>query len=293
MKFSKVGLLATGVFLSASVVCGVGVSKVTTPIPEGTWCNEDGTYFVVFKSDGTYIESTYNIPRTYEVLDDTLTLYNIAGEASKTKLVKNFGGKIATVINGEPRVLVPSDTTPMLHNHSVEPSGSTTDVYIMKDDFGDKVKLSLKDDYSYTYSIENTFISGMYCKSNSGKLVLLDSEGNREEQFTPCSEGYLSGAMNTDITILSDGTVMGVAESKFSDMKIVFGGKGVALIHYGAEEPLTYNYSLNDSGLVTLTESTGVGGTTYMYFDSFTKTLYRYVFFSDDWFSFLSGGGTQ
>ena len=294
----------------ALVVCAAAVTvvavtpliKFKTPEPTGVWKDVDEEYYVKFNDDGTYSETVYNLPRPFEVDGDTLTLYNANGQATTADLVMNYGGKLRVLLNGENRVLEPTERKPVLYQWGEEITGSALAAYRLKADFDNDCYLRFYEDNLFSYTLGSDNVAGKYAETLSGDLLLLTRDESSSERLVSWNRGFAMGRLETNITVET------VKENAIEDRGLMFRGDiydaatrtsyqfdGDGFVLRSTDDGTTaqFLYYVDTDGLVTLVDSAGLGVYVYLWYDEITGQTYRYVFERDGWVDFLLTAGGE
>lgn len=275
-----------------------------TPEPVGAWKDVNADYYVVFYSNGTYAESTYNIPckYSYDESTKTLTLNSVDESVSTTTLRPSFHGDMQVLINDTVRVLESVNYSPRLYTWGSELSGKILGVYEPADTFSVDVSLYLYDDFCFEYNIGSTSVVGKYAYSRTGTLMLLTDQGETVEYLRIVGDGFAAGEINTDVraTVVKSNAIEdrglileGVAYDQYTSVTYVFGEDGFLKRTDSDDTTLEFMYYVDMAGHVIAVDSVGYGATFEMWYDTASSTLYRYVLERDTWTDYLitAGGG--
>lgn len=278
------------------------ISQYRTPVLEGTWVDKSTGYYVVFNDDGTYVESIYNVPRQYSVSDGTVTMYNAAGQKVTATLTKSYKGRFSIDLNGEVRNLERTQRKPVLFNWESVVSGTPTVAYDLMLGLNRDFWLGLYNDNFFVEEYGNSEVFGKYATTSSGELVLIYSADEDPHFLKKWDRGYVFGLMDSNLfsktqktNLLEDrGLVLqGTAYDVETDTLYQFMIDNTVTRRDSDGSVIGLNYFVDTSGLVTLTDALGMLEDDYLYFDTLSGSMYRYVLELDGWVDYLNtAGGT-
>ena len=276
--------------------------SIKEPTVTGHWQDvDDDDYFMIFSSDGTYRESTYNTQLAYSVYGDTLILNDMAGHEATTYLHKNLGGKMTVSLYGKTRVLQPMDGKAKISSVDTSKAGAVVGAYQLVSGCSEDVSLRLYDQFVYKLNIGDTTHTGRFARSTDGTLLLhIPGDELWVECLKPYDYGYVFGEMEAELdsesvklnAIEDRGTVLiGDVKDTFSDTVYYFTRDNHVVMTPSGKSAMECNYFVDSSGIITITDSAGLGISDTMYYSQTTGKVYRYVFGRDEWFEFLSNVG--
>lgn len=284
--------------LVVALVLLYNVMLIGAPVPTGVWKAVDEDYYVVFKSDGTYVESTFNLPREYKYNESSMSYFDIAGEAHTTSLRTNYRGRMTMTLCGETYVLEKTDETPKLSSWSEGMTGNPLSAYKLVNDFPDFFYIRLFDDFVYRSVCGEQETIGKYIITSDRYLYLLSKDNTILMQWVPWSQGYAAfemesnltatGGLESDVVTSSSIVLEGKAKTKDGGITYTFSEDGTVTVDMGDQHEYLYNYTATAEGLIMLKDTTGACTEDALYRDPDTGVLYRYVIATDGWFDYLS-----
>lgn len=269
-----------------------GILPIQTLEPTGVWKDVDSDYYIAFKVDGTYVETDYNLAKQTVTTDNGMILYDITGKPNYVEFTRNYGGRAIVELNGVTHVMEASEDTPLLYDWESGITGVCVGAYRLKLDLDEQFYLKLYDTNQYEITIGEERVIGKYLYDDSLNLILLSSDGTTEVLYR-CVEGYAFGSMNVNAEFLSDG----VKENKLILGRVSDPTTGVVysftndntVIRLNGDISTEFFYYVDDTGMITMTDSAGSGVTDYLWLNTSTKNIYRYLVINDEWYQFLSG----
>lgn len=292
-------LVVAGVACLSSVIV---FTRFKMPKITGTWKDVSSEYYVVFYADGTYVESTYNIPCAYTVDYENriLTLDSVDESVSTTTLVPTIDRSITVLINDSMHTLKPVRYSPRLYTWGSEIDSKITGVYNMSDSFSEDVELILYDDYCFEYSIGSTSVTGKYAHSRRGGIMLLTDGGSTVEYLSSTANGFAMGPVDSDLrsstakeNVIEDSrlSLSGTVYDQYTDTTYTFDDSGFAERTDSDGITVEFMYHVDLNGDVVMVDSVGYGATIEMWYNSASSTMYRYTLDRDTWTDYLITSG--
>ena len=285
------GAACSGVFYTNSLY--------VAPTVAGTFVDKDDpSYFIVFRDDGTYIETQYALPRPYTVEGERLTMYNAAGQPVVSSTPKSFKGILTLNINGTVRTLEPTEEQASMYRWDTdsEPSAGCVGVYDIKGTGG--LKMHLYDDMSYSISSPEGTTYGKYARTNNRELLLFqDSEGT-VECFTELHSGFAFDPMETHLELKEvkanvidtlGYTAEGTSYHTGSGCSYLFKHDGTVERTDAEGKTVVFFYAINIHGIIEMVDLVGCGEHDCLYVDRVNNTVYRFVLQRDNWHDYLLG----
>lgn len=301
-RVSRIGVCICLLLLAAVAALAFLVTRYRVPEIIGTWKNRDSDYYIVFDSDGTYTESTYNIPCTYSVEGDKLVLNDVAGQQTTVSLCRTFGGYLELTLNGVDYVMEPSQDTPHFYQWGSEAAPQHATIYELGMSYDTPCRLELADDRGVTISIGSNTYYGKYALPVTGDILLLFDAGEHIEVLKKTATGYALGALETSISATEVAAnaleargyqLTGTVYSPLTRVEYEFQGRNGTVIKTAPNgSKLEFSYYVDPTGIITMTDSAGRGVEDTMWYDSAFGVVYRYIFDLDAWQQYLEGMGT-
>jgi len=290
--------------VGAAIALGYFMMQVDTLEPNGTWRDVDKDYYIVFRSTGQYVESTYNVERPYEVVDGGVYLYDAAGEPYYVALRPSIGGVATLHLNGEDhkmrRATSLEAANPLLYQWGTELKGKCTAAYTLKQPLGKEYYLRLYDDQVFTSILGDETTVGKYAKTARGDILLLTEQGTRVDQLKQWANGAVFGAIEGNMQAEVQKANMvddlgylfsGSCRDDNTNTTYRFDKTGTCYRVQANGTATEFLYFADMTGLITMTDSAGSGVMDYLWYDAENQVVYRYVLGTDDWYTYLSGGG--
>ena len=291
-------VLIFGVLLVLCGVLGVGIYFTGTPEPVGVWKDVDDDYFIVFYEDGTYVETDYNIARPFTAGEDSVILYDAAGEPYVVELKRNLGAHAVVYLNGKTHVMRASSEVPKLYTWSSGIIGNCVSAYKLKTDIGKSYNLRLYDDNVYSAVLDGTTTTGKFVRRSNGDILLLSQEGETPDVLSAWEGGLVFNELETTLEYESVNVLQGASAGMLLQGEVFDPDVGVTY-RFSKDnevsrvqlsgESTSFFYFADSGGLITMTDTAGSGVYDYLWLDQSTGSVYRYVLESDEWFEFLSG----
>lgn len=293
------------VLIGAVAGMGFSLSKVETLSPTGTWKDVEDDYYIVFH-DSTYVESTYNVERPYEVVEGGLYLYDAAGEPYFVSIRPAMGGRVSLYLNGERRLMRRATSreaaNPLLYSWTADVKGKCINAYALKQSLDKEYYLRMYDDFVFASVLGDEVTIGKYARNARGDILLLTDKGARVDQLKQWDGGAVFGQIGADMKAEVQKANM------VDDLGYLFAGSC-----YDEETGTTYKfdrtgtcyraqpdgatteflYFADMTGLITLTDAAGSGAMDYLWYDAVNDSVYRYVLGTDEWFAYLNGEGSS
>lgn len=298
MRFKIKVILLVGMLLCIAVL-GWQYTLNQVPVPQGTWKDVSEDYYVVFRENGTYVESVFNIPRTFTYDTEHISYYDVTGELRSSVLFANYGAHMTLTLNGKTHVLkkVRDGENAKLSNWSEGFSGEPRAAYKVLNDFDGSNYVRLFSDSMYRSVWYGTEITGKYVQPRDGKVYLLAPDGSISGQLVEWDNGYVTGLLEGAVSCETvEGTSIGrkclVLSGEVFDSSAgthyEFVDDDTVIVTLCGTHEIEFVYAAGTDGLVTLSDIAGAGERDYLYVDTLTGEVYRYVLASDSWFDFLS-----
>lgn len=295
---TKIKILFTVALLAAIGALGAAATNIGVPETLGVWWEEDGDFYLVFNKDGTYQDSVYGIRCPYEVHGDTLVLYDVLGRTTTAELQSNLGRHVAVHLNGQTHVLSPNRGKDQLHFPDPEPSDTAVSAYRMLNEFGSKYTLRLYDNMVFSAAFAAGTVTGFYAINSDDTLVLFTESGT--DYMPSWGNGFAFGSLSNTLTysvlqanVLEARGLLITGEVIDNDTGVTFAFKddNTVLVDSDVAGVVEYSYFASPDGLITITDMAGLSIHDYLYYEVETGRVYRYVWETDSWYSYLAGGG--
>ena len=284
------------IILAAVFVCAVGISLSISfssrAAPEGVWKDVNSEYYIKFNDDGTYVESTYNIPSPYEEVAGVFKFAQLDGTSTTAIAKKNLKSKVPVNLYGVERVMQPYNGEASVFDWSdVVSTGEVESVYTLKNNFDADVALKLYDDKVFELDVGGKDVSGKYVKERDGNLLLLTDGNGSADRLYCAGDCYAIGLMQSNLTYLGGSRISGHTSLPVAGVFYDFSGDGVVTRIIESGEESVFAYALSDDGEITMIDVVGMSERDYIYIDSESGNVYRYLFERDGWFDYIAKAG--
>lgn len=294
-KLLKIGV---PIILLLAVIAGevFVLSQVGTAEPVGVWKDVDDEYYISFDPSGTYVETTYNLPRRWEVRSGgILILSDITGNEVAVELTKCFESRVVVTLNGDTHVMAPFDGLARLSSWMEPEASEFIGSFKVRGDFSDGTFIRLSANKVYSGIIEGEAINGKYAIDPAGNLLLFGKETGVEAIYRPWEMGYVCGKMESNLASTLE--LSNPLQNRGYTLNGIctYGGTSYSFRDNNTVEresadggTSSFIYFANPNGLVTMTDTAGMGVRDYIYYDADTGDCYRYILEEDDWFNYIS-----
>lgn len=300
MSYTKKYRIIIILLVIMAVVLAVGLLQFKAPNLTGTWKDIAEPYYVVFNEDGTYVESSYNIPLRYSVSDRKLVLYNAnATTTTTTDLVKSFNGRVKVSINGVERILQKVNTAPDLFDWEIELSDKPVETYTLDNSYDFDYTLSFYEDNIFCITLDADKVLGKYAVGAEGNVYLY-VDGDLYGVLDRWDSGFSFNKMDSQLNVST------VRENLFEDKGFLLSGSvfdqatgtlyefstdNIVLRRDSTGNSIELFYFVDMSGIIRLTDIAGLGVEDFLYYNQENGDLYRFVLQKDGWTEYLNGLG--
>ena len=300
--FKKFIFILFAVACIAAIVFSVlGILKIQMPVVSGVWKAVDDEFYIEFdEAASTYIDSVYGVPRPYELRGTTLILTELLGTESVTHITKNYGARVSIALNGKSYLMEATERAMPSVFWSVDFKEECVGVYKFKVGYDRVASLRLYEDFVCTLGDSSEPEIFKYIFSDAGELALFDSSGEIYQVLQPWVRGFIFGPMDgiLEITNLKANAIeergvllSGGVLSENTGVSYEFREDNTVTRSTLGGESVEFTYFADNTGLISLVDMTGATVHDYLYVDTSTGRVYRYVLERDDWFDFLEKAG--
>lgn len=290
------------ILITIAIALMAALSGCTQRDIQGTWKQEDGEAYVQFL-DGEMLDSQYGLPCDYTFDGKTLTYMCPSGDAVATAVRWMGRNTMCAYVMGQWNILVKENSAsglPGFLDSTVEPSGTVTQ-YTPKSAL-EVESISLYANGAYIFGER----SGMWMRNsdNTSLLVYWAEEDKTCADVLAASGKYLSSVplesdgrlsvipkyANKASTTPSGYLLDGVVNSTEGSIIFTFSQDGRCVKTAGNSVSISYNYTVDDDGLVTLRDQEALSpDCDYLYLDAGVERIYRVVYESSSWGDYLAG----
>ena len=296
MKLRAVAIFISLLF-TAYVLVTVGVPEITGLYQD----MNDPEFYIFFKDDGTYVDTTYCFPRAYSVKDDVLYIEDLLRRQLEVELKPSIGRHLYLELNGERRVLKAAEAVPQFNYAENSVQGTPYEKYSLFAQHPGSLEFHPHSSWVFEYNGDTRL--GKYFRLNDQYTLLLEQGDSEELHLLAHSGPFLAfGEMTSDIrsepimynTLSVRGySLDGVAYDN-TGLLVDFQPDGIANVSSPDGEAVAkFIYFTDQDGLIYLTDMSSAGVHLSLYMNPKDSKIFRFVFESDSWFHFLTGGAEE
>lgn len=257
---------------------------------QGCWKDINKDYYVYFKNDGTYIETTYSIPREFVFQNGELVMYGITGRPEYSVVKPNQKREIHMNVNGFKHIMRECKEDAKLYAWGNPTVGLLTDAFSLKNPIDITSDLKFYDDMSFTLSNDTEMMQGKYALDGPGYAILFTDNGDTVQAVRRWWDGVAFGKMTGDIVKAGVGKgilIEGIVRDESIGTIYKFTGDNQVERLQSSGESTEFFYFIDEVGLITMTDTLGNGTMDYLWYDVSDSAVYRYVYCTNAWYEFL------
>lgn len=290
------------ILVTATIALLVALSGCTQRDIQGTWKQEDGEAYVQFL-DGEMLDSQYGLPCDYTFDGKTLTYMCPSGDAVATAVRWMGRNTMCAYVMGQWNILVKESSAsnlPSFLDSTIEPSGTVTQ-YTPKSAL-EVESLSLYANGAYTFgersgvwmrNSDNTYLLAYWAGEDRTYADVLATSGKYLCAVPLELDGRLSVIpkyANKASNVPSGYLLDGIVNSSEGSIVFAFSQDGRCVKTSGNSISISYNYTVDADGLVTLRDQEALSpDCDYLYLDAGAERIYRVVYESSSWGDYLAG----
>lgn len=257
---------------------------------QGCWKDVDSDYYVYFKNDGTYLETTYSIPREFVFQGNELVLYSVTGRPEYSVVRPNLKREIHLNVNGTKHIMHECKEDAKLYAWGNPTVGLLTDAFSLKNPLDITSDIKFYGDMSFTLSNDTELTQGKYAYDGHGYILLFTDNGDTVQAVRQWHDGVVFGKMSGDIAKATGGkglSIEGIVRDETVGTIYKFIGDNQVERMQSSGESTEFFYFIDEDGLITMTDTLGNGTMDYLWFDVSGSSVYRYVYCTNAWYEFL------